>query len=39
LAEHILLVSTGEFARSPKINNNGGRDHWGGIGDSSVPIS
>jgi hypothetical protein len=31
LSEKILLVITGEFGRSPKINNNGGRDHWGGI--------
>jgi hypothetical protein len=31
LSENILLVITGEFGRSPKINNNGGRDHWGGI--------
>ena len=31
LSEDILLVITGEFGRSPKINNNGGRDHWAGI--------
>ncbi len=31
LSDDILLVITGEFGRSPKINNNGGRDHWAGI--------
>lgn len=31
LSDKILLVITGEFGRSPKINKNGGRDHWGGI--------
>jgi len=29
LSEKILLVITGEFGRTPKINKNGGRDHWG----------
>jgi len=29
LGEKILLVVTGEMGRSPKINKNGGRDHWG----------
>jgi hypothetical protein len=24
----VLLVITGEFGRTPKINNNAGRDHW-----------
>jgi uncharacterized protein (DUF1501 family) len=24
----VLLVITGEFGRTPKINNRGGRDHW-----------
>jgi uncharacterized protein (DUF1501 family) len=28
LAERILLVITGEFGRTPKINKDGGRDHW-----------
>lgn len=28
LSEKILLVITGEFGRTPKINKNGGRDHW-----------
>jgi uncharacterized protein (DUF1501 family) len=31
LSEKILIVITGEFGRSPKLNNNGGRNHWGGI--------
>ena len=27
----MLLVITGEFGRTPKINKNGGRDHWGNL--------
>jgi len=26
--ENTLLVVSGEFGRTPKINGNGGRDHW-----------
>jgi uncharacterized protein (DUF1501 family) len=26
-----LVVCTGEFGRSPTINKNGGRDHWGSV--------
>lgn len=29
LEERILLVVTGEMGRSPRINNDGGRDHYG----------
>ncbi len=28
LAEKILLVATGEMGRTPRLNKNGGRDHW-----------
>jgi hypothetical protein len=28
LQEKILLVITGEFGRTPRINGGGGRDHW-----------
>ncbi|HEX5446439.1 MAG TPA: DUF1501 domain-containing protein [Pirellulales bacterium] len=28
LSEKVLLVVTGEFGRTPKINRNAGRDHW-----------
>jgi hypothetical protein len=28
LAEKIVLVITGDFGRTPKINARGGRDHW-----------
>ena len=28
LNEDILLVITGEFGRTPRINQNAGRDHW-----------
>jgi hypothetical protein len=29
LSEQILLVITGEFGRTPKVNKSAGRDHWG----------
>jgi hypothetical protein len=32
LDEDILLVVCGEIGRSPRINRNGGRDHWGNLG-------
>ncbi len=28
LDQQILLVITGEFGRTPRINGNAGRDHW-----------
>lgn len=28
LSEKILLIITGDFGRTPKINQYGGRDHW-----------
>jgi uncharacterized protein (DUF1501 family) len=31
LSDRILLVITGEFGRTPRINKNGGRDHWGNL--------
>jgi hypothetical protein len=31
LSEKILLVVCGEMGRTPKINRNGGRDHWGNL--------
>jgi hypothetical protein len=31
LTDKILLVATGEMGRTPKVNPNGGRDHWGGL--------
>ena len=31
LLEDTLVVWMGEFGRSPKINPNGGRDHWGAV--------
>ena len=46
LSDQILLVCCGEMGRTPKINKNGGRDHWpklaplmlygGGITDGQV---
>ncbi len=31
LLDRVLLVITGEFGRTPKINRNAGRDHWGNL--------
>ena len=31
LSEKVLLVITGEFGRTPKVNKNSGRDHWGNL--------
>ena len=29
LLDETLVVAVGEFGRTPRINNTGGRDHWG----------
>lgn len=29
MLENTLVVATGEFGRTPRINQNAGRDHWG----------
>lgn len=31
LSDRILLVVCGEMGRTPRLNNGGGRDHWGRI--------
>jgi hypothetical protein len=31
LSDRILLVCCGEMGRTPTINKNGGRDHWGNL--------
>ena len=31
LLETTLVVATGEFGRTPKLNAAGGRDHWPGV--------
>src|SRR6185436_7014082 len=31
LLRETLVVAVGEFGRTPKINNLGGRDHWGSV--------
>jgi len=31
LLDETLVVAVGEFGRTPKINANGGRDHWGPV--------
>ena len=31
LSRDVLVVVCGEMGRTPRINNNGGRDHWGGL--------
>jgi hypothetical protein len=30
-SDNILLVATGEMGRTPRVNNRGGRDHWGNL--------
>lgn len=32
MLDDVLIVAWGEFGRTPKINGNGGRDHWPGVG-------
>ncbi|HAY80978.1 MAG TPA: DUF1501 domain-containing protein [Planctomycetaceae bacterium] len=32
LSDDILLVITGDFGRTPRVNKNGGRDHWAKLG-------
>ena len=31
LQDKILLIVTGEMGRTPRLNKNGGRDHWGNL--------
>lgn len=31
LSDKVLLIVTGEFGRTPRVNKNGGRDHWGNL--------
>ncbi|QDU94920.1 DUF1501 domain-containing protein [Lignipirellula cremea] len=31
LLDQTLLVITGEFGRTPRVNKNGGRDHWANL--------
>ena len=31
LLDETLVIVGGEFGRTPKINKNGGRDHWGPV--------
>ena len=31
LADNVLVVSMGEFGRTPRVNKNAGRDHWGAV--------
>ncbi len=31
LSDKVLLVVSGEMGRTPRINKNGGRDHWGNL--------
>ena len=37
LSDEILLIVTGEFGRTPKINKMAGRDHWSNL--STVALS
>lgn len=31
MSDQILLIVTGEMGRTPRLNSNGGRDHWGNL--------
>jgi hypothetical protein len=31
LLDKVLVIVTGDFGRTPKINNRGGRDHWASL--------
>ncbi len=39
MLERTLVVFLTEFGRTPKINGNGGRDHWGCAARSSSPAA
>ena len=30
------MIATGEFGRTPQVNQNGGRDHWPGVWSALV---
>ena len=32
LSDQILVVACGEMGRTPRVNREGGRDHWGNLG-------
>lgn len=31
LSDDVMLIITGDFGRTPKVNKQGGRDHWPGL--------
>ena len=31
MQENVLVVAMGEFGRTPRVNKNAGRDHWGSL--------
>ncbi len=36
MLDDTLVVATGEFGRTPRVNSNGGRDHWPGVWSALV---
>jgi uncharacterized protein (DUF1501 family) len=36
LLDSTLVVATGEFGRTPKLNSSGGRDHWPAVWSAAV---
>lgn len=36
LLDETLVVAVGEFGRTPRINGNGGRDHWGNVSNFTM---
>lgn len=36
LNKNVMVVITGEFGRTPKVNGNSGRDHWPGVSPLAI---
>ena len=36
MLDDTLVIATGEFGRTPQVNQNGGRDHWPGVWSALV---
>ena len=36
MLDDVTVIAWGEFGRSPRVNKNGGRDHWPGVGPAII---
>ena len=36
MMEDVMVIAWGEFGRTPKINSNGGRDHWSNVMSAAI---